>query len=128
MDVVSACPLRVGSVLWQTGRGDHTLTVVAKATYTLLPVESPLAAEQDEINQSDGFWNYDAASDLAPFKRRADVLLVRHAFAPGAQPVRSLIARLVVGMVDKSIEVFGDRAFGSDGQLREGAKFVKMPI
>ena len=34
MDVVSACPLRVGSVLWQTGRGDHTLTVVAKATYT----------------------------------------------------------------------------------------------
>ena len=76
MDVVSACPFRVGSVLWQTARGDRTLTVVAKATYTLRPGESPLAAAQDEIHESDGYWNYDAASDLVPFKRRADVLPV----------------------------------------------------
>lgn len=128
MDLVSACPLRVGSILWQTGRGDHTLTVVAKATYTLLPGESPLADEQDPIHESDGYWNYDAASDLAPFKRRADVLLVGNAFAPGGKPVRSLTVRLSVGAVDKSIEVHGDRSFGPDGKVRGGALFAKMRL
>jgi hypothetical protein len=128
MDAVSACPFRVGSIVWQSGRGDHTLTVVAKATYTLLPAESPLAAEQDEITRSDGYWNYDASSDLVPFKRRADVLLVGHAFAPNGKPVRSLVARLVVGLVDKAIEVFGDRSVGPDGALREPAPFVEMPL
>src|SRR5690349_19235183 len=100
MDVVSACPLRVGSILWQTGAGAHTLTVVCKATYELTPVESPLSQAQDEPNEVDEYWNDDerrslhAPSDLAPFKRHADVILVGHAFAPGGQAVRSLSARL----------------------------------
>lgn len=51
------------------------------------------------------------ASDLAPFKRRADVLVVGHAFAPERRPVGSLVARVVVGEVDKAIAVFGDRAW-----------------
>ena len=134
LDVVSACPLRVGSILWQTGAGAPTLTVVCKATYDLMPVESPLAQAQDEPNEIDEYWNDDeqrslhAPSDLAPFKRHADVILVGHAFAPGAQAVRSLAVRLVVGDVDKSVEVFGERGFTLDGQLREGPRFTKMPL
>ncbi|MFT3774516.1 MAG: DUF2169 domain-containing protein [Minicystis sp.] len=134
MEVVSACPLRVGSVLWKTATGALTLTVVAKATYDLCPAESPLAPEQDEPTETDEFWDDDerrslhAPSDVAPFKRRADVILVGHAFAPGGQAVRSLIARVLVGEVDKSIEVFAERAFALDGSLREGARFAKMPL
>ena len=45
MDIVSACPLRVESLLWQPRPGVFVLTVVCKATYTLLPAASPLAEE-----------------------------------------------------------------------------------
>ena len=134
MDVVSTCPLRVGSILWQPRPGVFVLTVVCKATLTLLPVESPLAGEQDPPNEGDNHWNDDehrslhAASDLAPFKPRADVFLVGHAHAPRAQPVSSLIVRMIAGDVDKSIEVHADRTWTQDGQLREAAPFTRMPL
>ncbi len=110
------------------------LTVVCKATFVLMPVVSPLAPEQDEPNEADGYWNDEEtrslnfASDLAPFKRRADVLVVGHAFAPERRPVGSLVARVVVGEVDKAIAVFGDRAWTPNGQMHEGPRFVKMPL
>src|SRR5689334_17838914 len=100
MDVVSVSLLRVASVVWQPRRGAWALTVVCKATYTLVPVESKLAQEQEYPNEDDNHWNDDPArslyspSDLAPFKPRADVMLVGHAFAPRKEPVRSLVARL----------------------------------
>ena len=134
MDVVSACPLRVASVLWQHRPGVFVFTVVCKATYTLRPVESPLAADQDPPNETDDHWNDDErrslhnASDLAPFKQRADVFLVGHAYAPRGTPVSSLIARLIVGDVDKSIEAHADRVWTQDQKLREGPPFTKMPL
>ncbi len=120
--------------MWQPRPGAWMLTVVCKATYVLMPGESPLAPEQDEPTDADGYWNDDEtrslsfASDLAPFKRRADVLVVGHAFAPKRRPVGSLIARLVVGDVDKTIAVFGDRAWTPEGQLQEGPRFAQMPL
>ncbi|MCC6558863.1 MAG: DUF2169 domain-containing protein [Polyangiaceae bacterium] len=134
MEVLSACELRPGWVLWQTARGALTLTVVAKATYKLRAGQSPLAANQDDPVEADDHWNDDeqrslrAASDLVPFKARADVLLVGRAFAPGGQPARSLVARLQVAGVDKGVEIFCDRAFCPDGALREGPPFVTMPL
>jgi hypothetical protein len=110
------------------------LTVVVKATYAIQPVESALAREQEYPNEDDNHWNDDDArslyspSDLVPFKPRADVMLVGHAFAPRKEPVRSLVARLVVGEVNKAVEVFGERAWTHDGMLREGPRFVKMPL
>jgi hypothetical protein len=134
MDVVSACPLRVGSILWQNGDGDYTLTVACKATYVLRQGESPLSSHQEELTEADEYWDDDearslhAASDLVPFKRNADVIVVGNAYAPRGQPVRSLKVHLLVGEVDKSLEIFCDRAFSLDGQLREGTRFVKMPL
>lgn len=134
MDVESCCRLRVGSIVWQTRTGTWALTVVCKATYRLLPVESPLAQKQEEINAEDTYWDDDearslsVASDLAPFKARADVLLVGHAFAPMGQPVRALSVRLCVGEVDKAIEVWCGRGFNQDGRLVEGPRFTKMPL
>ena len=96
MEIVPICPLRTGSLLWQALPGAWVLTVVCKATYVLAPTEAPLAAEQEEPNEDDTYWDDDparslhSASDMVPFKVRADVLLVGHAFAPGERPVRSL--------------------------------------
>jgi hypothetical protein len=134
MDVVSTCPFRAASLLWQSRPGNWILTVIAKGTFRLQPEESPLADEQDEINEDDTYWGGDktrsvyAPGDLVPYKPRADVLLVGSAFSPRKEPVRSLVARLIVGDVDKSIEVFGERTLTRDGQLREGFPFAKMPV
>jgi hypothetical protein len=134
MEVVSSGPLPVASIAWQTRSGGASLTVVCRATFVLRPGESPLADEQDPPCPVDVHWNDEpweslrAASDLVPFKRRPEVLVVGHAYAPRGEPVRSLVARLGVGEIDKSIEVHADRAFGVDGQLREGPRFVKAPL
>src|SRR5262245_17960117 len=124
MDVVSLSPLRTGSVVWQPRRGSWVMTAVCKATYTLEPSESPLAVEQEYPNEDDNHWNDDAArslyssSDLVPFKPRADVMLVGHAFAPRKDPLRSFVARLVVGEANKALDVCCDRSFAQDGTLR----------
>lgn len=99
MDVVSLCPFRVGAVTWQPRRGAWAITVVCKATYRLLPVEAPLAEQQEAP----------ADEDLVPFKGHADVLLVGHAHAHWQEPGRSVIARLGVGSIDRSVEVSADR-------------------
>ena len=134
MQVVSLCPLRTGSMLWQVKRGSWALTVVCKATFTLLPGESRLASEKEPTNEEDEYWNDDPArslhapSDLVPFKPRADVLLVGSAFAPRAEPVRSLAVHLVVADVDKALEVVCDRVWTQERLLAEGGRFVKMPL
>ncbi|WP_437927881.1 DUF2169 domain-containing protein [Sorangium sp. So ce291] len=134
MDIVSLCPLRATSMVWQPARGRWTLTVVCKATYRLLPEVSPLHEEQEYPIEEDSHWDDDphrslsAPTDLVPFKAKAEVLLVGQAFAPRKQPVRSLVARMIVGNVDKSIEVFGKRAFSLDGQFWEGPGFTSMPL
>jgi hypothetical protein len=134
MDVVSACPLPVASVLWQPRPGKWALTFVCKATYRLAPTESELASEQEPPNEDENYWDDDitrslyAPSDLVPFKARADVILVGHAFAPRREPARSIVAELMVGSMSKAIECFGDRSWTLDGQLREGPRFTKIPL
>lgn len=134
MDVVSDGPLPVASLLWQVRSLTWVLTVVCKATFTLAPGESPLAPAQEPIRERDAHLDDDPArslieaSDLAPLKQGADVVLVGHAHAPGGSPARSLIARMAVGEIDKPIQVFCDRLFTQEGELLEGAHFTTMPL
>ncbi|MDC0748370.1 DUF2169 family type VI secretion system accessory protein [Polyangium mundeleinium] len=134
MEVVTVCPFRVASLLWQPRRGGWVLTVVCKATYDLAPVQSRLAANQDDPNEDDNHWNDDPArsvyspSDLVPFKVRADVVLVGNAFASRGEASRSILTRLVVGGIDKSIEAFGERVYGPDGAVRETSRVTKVPL
>ncbi len=134
MEILSVSPLPVSSVLWQKGSASWVLTLVCKATFDLVPGESTLAADQDAPNDADNHWNNDvsrslrAPGNLVPLKVRADVLLVGSAFAAGGAPVRSLVARLLVGKVDKAIEVVTNRVVGRDGTVQEGAAFTRMPL
>lgn len=134
MDVVSTSPLRVASLIWQPRAGAYSLTVLCKATFVLTPGEAQLAPEQDPLTRADEPWGGDpsrslrAASDIAPLKPRADVVLVGSAFAPSAVPSRSLIVRMVVGEIDKSMEVWCTRHRGLDGMIHESAPFVKVPL
>jgi hypothetical protein len=134
MDVVSTCPLRVGSVLWQPGPGAWALTVIVKGTFQLTPGEATLASEQDEVHAVDQHRPGEphgsllAPSDLCPFKQRPDVMLVGKAYAPEGKPTRALAVRLAVADIDRTIEVVADRAMSPDGFLHEGPAFLEMPL
>ena len=134
MQVLSRCPLEVASILWLPRSGAHTLTVVAKATFQLAPDLSQLAPEQDPVIESDSYWDHDegksldSASELVPFKRQPEVLLVGHAYAPQGIAVGALIARLTVAEIDKAIDITGDRHFKLDGTLSHPGRFAKMPL
>lgn len=139
MDIVSYCPLRVASVLWRRllavgAQESWSVTLVVKATYALRPGESPLALEQESPHEADEHWGHDArkslrvASDLAPFKDSAEVLVTGAAYAPASHPVDLLSARVTIGDIDKTIEVVGDRAFGADGAVTKAGPFTQMPL
>jgi hypothetical protein len=134
MQILASPPLRTGSIVWQESPGQYSLTVVCKTTYALAPLSAPLAREPEDVNERDNHWDDDPdkslylPSDLVPFKPEAEVVLVGAAFAPRGEQARSLHARLVVGQVDKAIEVFGQRMFLSDGTLREGPRWTQMPL
>jgi len=89
MELASARPLPAASLLWQPRAGAFCLTVICKATFVLEAPEAWLAPEQEPIREADVFGDdppgtLRCPSDLAPAKARADVVLVGHAYAPGA--------------------------------------------
>ncbi|MFO0756247.1 MAG: DUF2169 domain-containing protein [Byssovorax sp.] len=82
MDIASLCPLPVGLVPWTSP--EPTFTVVLKATFCLdrdgearlAEEQEPLAGDQASAIDPDELLT---ATDFAPLKARADVLLVGHA-------------------------------------------------
>lgn len=134
MDVVCVGPLGVASVVWQPRSGAHSLAIACKAAFDLTPGESPLSARQELPSEEEQHWDDDPArsvyapADLVPFKAFADVVLVGSAYAAHGEPVRSLAARLIVGSIDKTLEVHCDRSFSPDEKLVEGPRFGKMSL
>lgn len=134
MEIVSHCPLIVTTRSYRTGRGARFALVVCKGTFLLTPGNATFGGTQEPIHDDDKRWDEKqdrsifAPSDIVPFKRDVDVVLVGHAFAPGNQPARSIMTRLCIGEIDKSIEVFGDRLFTPHGELREGQKIARARL
>lgn len=134
ISVAALTSMPVSWLLWQRPPSIPVLTVVCRATFLLRPGEAALAPEHEPLAIADQPYPDGAScglyapADLVPLKPRADVVLVGSAFAPGGQKVRSLYTRLVVGEVDKRIEVFADRHFDQQGTLREGPRFTSMPL
>ncbi|MFO0613517.1 MAG: DUF2169 domain-containing protein [Polyangiaceae bacterium] len=134
MEILGSPPFTAATLIWQGPGRQWNLTVVCKSTFALVPGRCPLAAEAEPIHAEEQHWEDDptrslsAPRDLVPFKLRAEVILVGSAFAPRSQEVTSLVARLRVGSVDKSIEVVGARTITSAGTLRQGAPWQSMPL
>ncbi|MBK8259691.1 MAG: DUF2169 domain-containing protein [Polyangiaceae bacterium] len=134
MEVVTKPPFVATAFGFQPAEGVFALTIVAKLTLLLVPGVCAVSSEAEEIHESEGYWDDDpkrslyVPSDLAPLKRKAEVLLVGSAFAPNGRPVQSLHARIAVGEIDKVIQVFGPRLFTATGDLRLGSAWTKMPL
>ncbi|WP_437763261.1 DUF2169 domain-containing protein [Sorangium sp. So ce281] len=137
LDVFRAGPVASGATLWRS-RGQLHVTLVAKATFALVPGGEARRSEPLELVRSEVYTRGNpmkpllAASDLAPWLARAEVVLTGHAWAPGGAPVRRMAVRLAIlrgdaALVDKRLEVVGDRAGGAAAGAQP-EPFVKMPI
>jgi len=132
MEVVSLGPLPLGALFWQSRPNEWQVSVAVKATFELLPGESRLHPTQEPIEEEDRYWDDNprkslyAPCDLVPDKPRVDVLLVGQAFT--REPLSALVARLVVGSVDKAVEVVRTRAFDPEGKLMMGHPWFARPL
>ncbi len=134
MRVEALSELSCGWLPWTNASGQSFATVVAKMTFDVGASQISLSSAQEDILAADRHYDDDpnrsvyAPADLVPFKARVDVLLVGHAYAANQQAVRTVRTRVAVRECDKAIEVYGDRAWGMDGEMREGPRFLKMPL
>jgi hypothetical protein len=131
MQLFSQAKIPVAKVIWRPGHGGFAFTVVCKATFELRPDLSPFAHTQEPVTEADEWTDTGSlgrSTDLLPFKKRPEVLVVGDAFAPEGRPVNSLVTRLVVGEINKSIVVVGDRYASADGRVGESAPFARMPL
>lgn len=97
MLVLSLCPFQVGIVPWASPV--PTLSVIVKATFDLrADGEAAFSAQQEALTLDRaspfGAGELESASDFAPQKKRADILLVGYAHAD--PPSTMIPARLVV--------------------------------
>lgn len=130
MDTDAYSPFAAQCFVWRGPGGQWTLTIVCKATFSLRPGLSPVMRESEPIFEADrcDAGGLRAPSDLAPVKEQVDVVVVGNAFAPPGRAVTSVVARVAVSTVDKSIRVVGPRTVMHDGSIRDGAPWSEIAI
>jgi hypothetical protein len=115
--------------------GIDCVVTVVKGTFTL-DRQPETAGEQVPINLADEYYgkpgetSIRAPSDISLAKPGTDVLLHGHAYAPGGRAT-SMDVSLSVGKLHKTVRVFGDRAWSSDGvghSISPPAPFERMPL
>ncbi len=115
-------PFELVSLPWESQPGRWSLSLCLRATFALVHAgECEPLEVQSACFTMDGSW--DEANekilhlaDQAPFKPRADVLVIGHAHAPWGRPVRALVARVRVGDLTKAVRVVGTRTWRWVGQ------------
>lgn len=106
------------------------LIVIVKGTFELVEgAPAALAAAQEPPSGDVRYGDVESlrySSDFVPFKPRADVFLVGHAF-PGDDPKVAHV-HLQIDDVRRSMAVFGDRSWDALGGQSEPAPFKSMPL
>ncbi|MEM1032382.1 MAG: DUF2169 domain-containing protein [Myxococcota bacterium] len=116
--VAALGPVAVGSMVWRH-RGQRHLTAIVKAQFAMRPdhvmetLDAPHIVTRDVYEDDDPTRSLAEASDVVPFRPRADIWLRGHAQTPGP-PVSVLLARLALyrggrALLDKVLQIVGDR-------------------
>jgi hypothetical protein len=118
------------TVAWRH-RGRFWVSVVVKATFSFVTDGLMPAVAPDEIHATDihyggslaqSIW---AASDLAPFRARADVVLTGHAPVPEESATVRLAVYRDRALIDKSFDVFTSGDF--EGKDRVPLRYEHAP-
>lgn len=129
-------PLTLGALPWRTYSGGAFLSVIAKATLDLVPnaeakLTTPVPLVLNDLHyESNRGRSLYVASDLAPYKPRADVMLVGHAYAPPGVRVTQRVVQLGVGEhLRKRILVVGSRwRDPRSGAVSSPEPWTRMPL
>ncbi len=124
MEILNDTQFEVETLPSMGPEGKTVLTIIVKGTFDIRPGEPAVVApEQIPVAFGDEFYDEKRGgsvkfeSDIAPFKPRADIVLVGHAHAPGGGSALALDVSLRVGQVRKTIRVFGDRRWVMSSRL-----------
>jgi len=127
------------AIPWGLSPSRACFTVIAKASADLAPkgpakLRPRADAPTNECAVEEGDLRVVVyPSDLVPFKARADVVLVGHAYAPGGEATQ-MDVEMSLGAGENSIvrkiRVFGDRQWtkGFRGGASPPSKFARMPL
>ncbi|MEZ4301224.1 MAG: DUF2169 domain-containing protein [Polyangiaceae bacterium] len=137
LDLVNKTPFAAALVPGLTKEGIDTVTVVVKGTFALPARGGQLRPheEQEAILHADthhgepGLSSIHREADAYPQKKRTDLVLVGHAYAP--RGATSVDVKLAVGRVEKTVRVFGDRVWHravSDFRPSSPVAFDRMPL
>lgn len=115
MQIFNGTDLSVAAVPSLASSEGPELTIVVKGTFRLAPDGVAEAADEAHPPTGDTFPDDDPTrpllypSDFAPFKPRADLLLVGTAFTPGRVPSTEVVVGFAVGTHRRDLLVSGDR-------------------
>ncbi|HFD31956.1 MAG TPA: DUF2169 domain-containing protein [Gammaproteobacteria bacterium] len=139
MELINATKMNAGYNMGMDPHGREHLVVIVKGTYDI-PHEGhdlKLAEEQMPLIEADTFTGERGLSapiyesDYALFKPYCDVMLHGKAYALKGKPVSKLKVRMVVGTIDKSFFVLGDRSWQKTlfiaGTIAPNS-FIEMPV
>lgn len=136
MELINRTPFPAQLVVLPDKDGAETLVAILKGSFTIAGGACRRAEEQREIVQADEFHGEPGVSstrlesDLATFKPATDVVLLGHAYAPGARSSEVTVS-LAVGPVRQQARVCGDRRWQyALGFTRASApqSFERMPL
>lgn len=128
-------PFAVGRQWIRDVDGREIWVVAVKATYDILPggatriAAAQVPVHSGPIHDDDGSPLHD--TDLGPTKLVTDIILLGHAYAPGAKPLRTLQVGFRVGKLLREAHIVGDRRW-QRGLLGPAAgmpePFSRMPL
>ncbi len=138
--VRNTTPFRIAFLPSRISYPGHDVTVIVKGTFRLthgdaadpVPPEEQLHLAGDLAFDDEREASLSYASDFAPFKPRADVLLVGTCHTPRGAPRDRALIGIDIGSVKKRVSVVGDREWkeGPSGVAIAGRPqaFSTMPL
>jgi hypothetical protein len=135
LQLENSTPFEAKLMLLPDEQGIDNVYTVVKATFTI-GERFGLADEQASLTLTDEFYGDPASSsihtpsDVSLSKPGTDLLLRGTAWAPNGAPTWQTDVTLSVGMLTKTIRVFGDRVWdsGPTAAISYVTPFVRMPL
>ncbi len=116
MKILNNTSFEVEAIPCMGPEGKTVLTIIVKGTFDMIPNKTAISTSEqipvafgDEYYDESGEGSVKFESDVAPFKPRADIVLVGRAYAPKGALARALDVSLRVGNIRRVIRVYGDR-------------------
>jgi hypothetical protein len=137
LEIINHTSFEAEAIPFKGPDGGAFATLIVKGTFKVKSdgrvdlAETQLPIAYGDTTYPDGSGTQFEA-DVAPFKPRADIVVVGHAHAPGEAAVQGLDVSLRVGAMQRVLRVFGNRQWHCTSFMPAHATdpepFVKMPL